>query len=60
MVKLRQISIDFNYKQGQCGVCGKDGLVVEVGSETKISICADCASEIDGVHNNMKLMKTAN
>lgn len=58
MGKLKQISIGFSYKQGLCNVCGKDKLVVEVGTDNKLSICDVCAIEVNDIHNNMKLMKT--
>jgi hypothetical protein len=61
MAKLKQITIGFSYKKGQCGVCNKDDKdVVEVGGDTtKLAICTNCAMQISGIHSNMLLMKSA-
>ena len=59
MSKLRQITIEFNYKKGTCDVCGKEEVsVAEVGKDNKVAICDTCAEQIGGIHNNMKLMKS--
>lgn len=60
MAKLKQVTIEFNFKKGKCDVCGEEGKpIVEVGDITKFSICDECSQGCVDIHNNMKLMKPA-